>query len=171
MLGRRIPYCFTGDRQSLLLDHEWLAYFLANNAILRGWTRIKLAEYLQARNPNSAGIVVKLSPPLVRESLSRQTDRWRRGLPILGETGRCIYTGTRLSPLDFSLDHYLPWSFAAHNGDWNLVPVSRTINSSKSEPIPDGCHIAARSHLQRAHALHPVCFQRSNRSASRSVSG
>jgi len=148
--GHRTPYCFTGDRQSLILDHEWLSYFLTNNAILRGWTRFKLAEYLQAKNPNSAGIVVKLSPPLVRESLAKQTDWWRQALPILGDAGRCIYTGNRLSPLDFSLDHYLPWSFVAHNRDWNLVPVSRALNSSKSDRIPDHCHIAALAHLQHA---------------------
>ena len=38
----------------------------------------------------------------------------------------------------------------AHNGDWNLVPVSKTINSSKSARIPDGCHIAALALLQHA---------------------
>ena len=148
MLGHRTPYCFTVDRTSLVMDHEWLEYFIRNNAILRGWSRFKLAEYLQSRNPNIAGIVAKLSPPLIRDSLSKQTAWWREALSVLGDTGRCIYSGNKLSPADFSLDHYLPWSFVAHNRDWNLVPVSKAINSSKSDRIPDNSHIAALARLQ-----------------------
>lgn len=148
--GHRIPYYFTGDRQSIVMDHQWLEYFMKNNAILKGWTRFKLAEYLHSRNPNIAGIVAKLSPPLVRESLSRQTTWWKEALAVLGDAGKCIYSGNKLSPSDFSLDHYLPWSFVAHNREWNLVPVSKAINSSKSDRIPDSSHIAALAGLQHA---------------------
>jgi HNH endonuclease len=35
-----------------------------------------------------------------------------------------------------SLDHYLPWSFVAHNSLYNLIPVPRSVNSSKSDRIP-----------------------------------
>jgi hypothetical protein len=148
MPGHRTPYCFTTDRMALVMDHEWLEYFLQNNAILRGWTSLKLAEYLQSRNPNIPGIVAKLTPPLVRDSLSRQTAWWREALTILGDRARCIYSGSRLSPTEFSLDHYLPWSFVAHNRDWNLVPATRAVNSSKSDRIPDTSHIAALARLQ-----------------------
>ncbi|NLV68960.1 MAG: hypothetical protein GXY14_14925 [Spirochaetes bacterium] len=35
-----------------------------------------------------------------------------------------------------SLDHFIPWSFVVHDRLWNLTPVSRSINSSKSDLLP-----------------------------------
>ena len=35
-----------------------------------------------------------------------------------------------------SLDHFIPWSFVLHDRMWNLVPVSKSINSSKSDLLP-----------------------------------
>jgi len=49
---------------------------------------------------------------------------------------RCIYTGEPVSPEEFTLDHFLPWSFVTHDRMWNLVPASRSINSSKSNSLP-----------------------------------
>lgn len=49
---------------------------------------------------------------------------------------RCIYSGETLKPDNISLDHYLPWSFVAHNQLWNLIPTIATINSAKSNNLP-----------------------------------
>jgi len=35
-----------------------------------------------------------------------------------------------------SLDHFIPWSFVLHDRLWNLAPVSKSINSSKSDSLP-----------------------------------
>jgi hypothetical protein len=35
------------------------------------------------------------------------------------------------------LDHYLPWSFVAHDQLWNLIPTFPEVNSSKSNYLPD----------------------------------
>lgn len=34
------------------------------------------------------------------------------------------------------MDHYLPWSFVAHDQLWNLIPTSPSVNSAKSNNIP-----------------------------------
>jgi len=112
---RRPLYCFTDDRGSIILQNDWVEYLGRNAPILRGWARFKLAEYLQARNPNVAGIVDKLEPPLERASLRAQTLWWREAIPLLGSKARCIYSGEAINGKDFSLDHYLPWSFVAHD--------------------------------------------------------
>lgn len=83
------------------------------------------------------GIVEKLQPPAARAPLTRQTVWWKEALPLLGDRARCIYTGAPLDPDDLSLDHYLPWSFVAHDRPWNLVPVSPRVNSAKSDSLPD----------------------------------
>jgi hypothetical protein len=147
---RRSPYFFSADRQQIILEPNWLEYLTRNSAILRGWTRLKLAEYLQARNPSVPGIVAKLAPPLVRDSLASQSAWWKAALPLIGERARCIYSGSILVPATFSLDHYLPWSFVAHDRPWNLLPVPKSINSSKSDRLPAGCYLADLASLQHA---------------------
>ena len=41
-----------------------------------------------------------------------------------------------MSKDNISLDHYLPWSFVAHDQLWNLIPTTPSVNSSKSNNIP-----------------------------------
>ncbi|MGD9938591.1 MAG: HNH endonuclease domain-containing protein [Clostridia bacterium] len=146
----RSPYFFSADRKRIILDPSWLEYLSRNSAILRGWTRFRLAEYLQARNPSIPGIVAKLAPPLVRESLARQTSWWQTALPLIGSQARCIYSGTQLLKDTFTLDHYLPWSFVTHDRQWNLLPVPKAINSAKSDRLPAGKYLTALVTLQHA---------------------
>lgn len=37
----------------------------------------------------------------------------------------------------YDLDHFIPWSFVAHDQIWNLMPADSSINSSKSNKLPD----------------------------------
>ena len=36
-----------------------------------------------------------------------------------------------------SLDHFLPWRFVAHDLLWNIVPTAPSVNSAKSDRLPD----------------------------------
>ena len=99
------------------------------------------------------GIVEKLQPPAARAPLTRQTVWWKEALPLLGDRARCIYTGAPLDPDDLSLDHYLPWSFVAHDRPWNLVPVSPRVNSAKSDSLPDRRYLAGLAGIQHAAPL------------------
>ncbi|MCT7964635.1 hypothetical protein NG791_28570, partial [Laspinema sp. D1] len=56
---------------------------------------------------------------------------------LLDAPVRCIYSGTILTPNNISIDHYLPWSYVAHDRLWNLVPTLPEINSSKSNKLPN----------------------------------
>ncbi|GAB4533285.1 MAG: hypothetical protein Fur0018_22460 [Anaerolineales bacterium] len=38
---------------------------------------------------------------------------------------------------NYSLDHFLPWRFVAHDLLWNLVPVPQNVNSAKGDSLPD----------------------------------
>jgi HNH endonuclease len=50
------------------------------------------------------------------------------------------------APLDdaFSIDHFLPWSFVAHDLLWNLTPVFGTTNSKKGDALPNAKHVIGR---------------------------
>jgi CRISPR/Cas system Type II protein with McrA/HNH and RuvC-like nuclease domain len=42
-----------------------------------------------------------------------------------------------LHPGDYDLDHFIPWSFVSHDLLWNLIPSDGSINSSKSNKLPE----------------------------------
>lgn len=64
--------------------------------------------YLQKRNLGVPGIADKLYPPQERK-LEK----------------------------DISIDHFVLWSYVAHDEFWNLHPTTRSINSSKNNNLPD----------------------------------
>ena len=37
----------------------------------------------------------------------------------------------------FSLDHFLPWRFVAHDLLWNIIPAPGDVNSTKSDNLPN----------------------------------
>lgn len=66
---------------------------------------------------------------------------------------RCIYSGEPVLD-DFSLDHFVPWSFGVHDWIWNLVPARKSANSRKGLRLPTdelvdrmcGMHLVAVRH-------------------------
>jgi hypothetical protein len=133
---RKPLYRFSQDATEILIHPEWIFYIQTNYRIIRGWVSWGWLQYMQRNNPNTPAIVNKLFPPRERESLQGQTSYWRIVIENC-EDLRCIYSDQKLSLDNISLDHYLPWSFVAHDQLWNLIPVPRSVNSSKSDNIPN----------------------------------
>ena len=52
--------------------------------------------------------------------------------PVFDIYGNEVLTGETLS-----IDHFIPWSYVAHDEFWNLNPTTKRINSSKSNNLPD----------------------------------
>ncbi len=48
-----------------------------------------------------------------------------------------IYSGQILTENDISIDHFVPWSYVAHDEMWNLNPTTKSINSSKRNNLLD----------------------------------
>jgi len=123
------------DCSSINLHPEWVSYIENNYSIVRAWACWEWLKYMQERNPNVPAVANKLFPPQERGSLNNHKSYWKL---ILKQTNlQCIYSKEILSPHGFSLDHYLPWSFVAHDQPWNLIPTFPEVNSSKSNYLPD----------------------------------
>ena len=120
----------------IMLNPAWDKYLHNHYNILIDFTYWNLTKFLQMRNPNVPAISNKLIRPDKRDSLSCQHRYWDMVLN-LGGSIQCIYTGKELHQSDYDLDHFLPWSFVSHNLNWNLVPSDGSINSSKSNKLPD----------------------------------
>jgi HNH endonuclease len=131
-------YRFNSDRYSeckaIVFHPDWAVYLERHYSIIRGWAAWEWLDYMQKRNPSTPGLIYKLFAPSKRSSLAKQTAYWK---VVLANTNfHCIYSDQKLDIERFSLDHYLPWSFVAHDQLWNLIPTIPEINSSKSNDLP-----------------------------------
>ncbi len=132
----RLMYYFTeydGLDTRIRIVPEWMEYLKRNQEILRGWIQYHMIVYLQRRNPSVPGISDKLYPPQERK-LEKVKKYWK----LLSELAPIheIYGENRLAPENISIDHFVPWSYVAHDEFWNLHPTTRAINSSKSNHLP-----------------------------------
>lgn len=116
---------------------DWVVYLERHLPIIQGWAAWHWLGYMQRRNPATPALATKLFPPAKRDSLTRQTTYWRTILAHADRPElRCIYSGTILTADAFALDHYLPWSYVAHDQLWNLIPAPAAVNSAKSNNLP-----------------------------------
>ncbi len=132
------PYRIEGD--SIVLHPWWFAFFRDNLGVVAAFAKHSFAIYLQARNPSVPGIINKLDAPASRQLTSARRC-WKHVLEKLSQSNHGakfvdIYTGKRLEA-DFSIDHFLPWTFVAHDLFWNLTPVSASTNARKSNNLPN----------------------------------
>lgn len=134
---KRLMYyfqAFEGLQTKIELQPDWIFYIQQNREIIQGWIELNMITYLQRRNPSVPGIVDKLNPPKERK-LDKVKRYWK--LIIHMHPIREIYADTELNEKDVSIDHFVPWSYVAHDEFWNLHPTTRSINSSKSNHLPD----------------------------------
>lgn len=125
---------YRGLDTELTIRPEWAEYFRQNEQIIEGWLEYKLIEYLQKRNPSVPGIIDKLRPP--EERKLEAVKKFYRAVIGLHPI-RDIYTGEKLAEeSDLSIDHFIPWSYVAHDELWNLNPTERSVNSSKGNNLP-----------------------------------
>ncbi len=118
------------------INIEWLAYLRDNYKILMDFAYWNLSMFLQVRNPNVPAIPSKLVKPSSRNSLTAQHNYWDKVIAVTGPI-QCIYTGKEIYAKQYDLDHFIPWSFVSHDLLWNLIPADRSINSSKSNKLPE----------------------------------
>tara|TARA_B100000700_G_C14902620_1_gene788138 strand:+ start:245 stop:1177 length:933 start_codon:yes stop_codon:yes gene_type:complete len=95
------------------------------------WTQ-KLEEF------NSSPRISKKVKGTDRENVRRKSlTRFRRYLDIENPNRVCFQTGLPIEDNNLSIDHVIPWSYVYSDDLWNLVYVDKSLNSSKSNRIPD----------------------------------
>jgi hypothetical protein len=133
------------------ISNDWMSFIKDNFIFLQGWILGAWGDFLQKNNPNAPAILSKTTTPALRESLTKQRNFWSS---VISSTSiKCIYTNELIDVSNFHLDHFLPWSFVAHNQLWNLIPTSPKINIAKNDLIPDISYILPASLLHHAALL------------------
>lgn len=126
------PYAIAED--TITLNPQWRTYFYMHLSILQKFVYWGLVAYLQKNNPNVPGLTEKIFPPMLRK-LTNAIFFWKE---VAKEDGDlfCIYSNEEMSMENFSIDHFIPWSFVTHDQLWNSIPTSRSVNSSKGNNFP-----------------------------------
>lgn len=145
------------ESDEIELHPAWTRYLAANFTFVAFWLERHWIRYLQARNPNVPAIPNKIAAPERRQTLARQTRYWDTVLQGGGDSWKCVYSGRRLGPASFALDHFLPWTFICHDAVWNLIPADPQANSAKRNRLPHPDYLPAFVRLQHR----ALCFARS----------
>ncbi|MBX7154060.1 MAG: hypothetical protein K1X91_03800 [Bacteriodetes bacterium] len=127
-------YALYDDR--IEMNPKWINYLLLNSKVLKDFCYWNLTLFLQTRNPNVPDIPNKLIRPAERNNLAKQRRNfWDVVINELGSV-ECIYTGKKLIIGNYSVEHFVPYNFVAHDLIWNLIPSDKTFNSVKSDKLP-----------------------------------
>lgn len=134
-LSKDDPLCLYARRDGKLeMSLSWLPYISKHLRVLEEYALWNLLLFIQPKNPNTPALANKLFEPQAR-SLAAARKFWDHALQCFEV--KCIYSGKIVSMESYSIDHFIPWSFVAHDQLWNLVPTSKEVNSSKSDNLPD----------------------------------
>ena len=108
-------------------DHSHILFDLINYR----WTQ-KLEEF------NHSPRISKKVRGTDREDIKRKSlSKFKKYLDLENPNHICFHTGQIIDPKNLSIDHVIPWSYMFSDDLWNLVYVDKSINSSKSNRIPD----------------------------------
>lgn len=135
---KRLLYYYDNFMQlgtNIIVSDDWAGYLLRNKEILKGWLQLNLIHYLQRRNPSVPGIADKLSTPQSRD-IERVRKYWKLIIEIRPDI-HDIYGHIDMLGQSVSVDHFVPWQYVAHDELWNLHPTTKSINSSKSNGLPN----------------------------------
>ena len=120
----------------VVISENWKKFFCDNYVTISGWIEMKKVRYLQARNPGVPGIIYKLAPENDKQrKLKYVRELWNAIIDVSKVND--IYTNKAFEKNRFDVDHFVPWSFVANDELWNLIPMDSSLNSSKSNYLPD----------------------------------
>ena len=135
MQRQRLMYYFieiNGFHSRIKISDDWMKYLEKNQEVIRGWIRFHMITYLQRRNPSVPGISDKLEPPQERK-LEKVKKYWKTIIDLVPVYD--IYGHFDMGENGVSIDHFVPWSYVAHDELWNLHPTTRSVYSREPQVI------------------------------------
>ena len=134
----RLPYIFgegSALNRRIIFNPDWIKMINDNTVEILGWIQFEKVKWLQNNNPEVPGLVYKLKPGDNERNLGKVRALWSSVLSC--SEIRDIYTNNPINPNDYDIDHFVPWSFVMNDELWNLLPMDSSLNSSKSNNLPD----------------------------------
>ncbi len=133
-----LPYTL-GDSSKLSKEvkfhPDWVKMIQDYTVSILGWIQNEKVKWLQNNNPEVPGLVYKLLPMDEKmRKLSKVRNLWEGILSVRSISD--VFTGEVIQPGKYDIDHFIPWSFVMNDELWNLMPMDSSLNSSKSNRLP-----------------------------------
>ena len=133
-----LPYTF-GDQKGLerkIMFHEsWIQMINDNMVSILGWIQFEKVRWLQNNNPEVPGLVYKLAPLDEKmRKLGHVRKLWEGILDFTDITD--VFKDELIQKGAYDVDHFIPWSFVMNDELWNLMPMNSSLNSVKSNRLP-----------------------------------
>ena len=117
-----------GLQKKIRMNPYWRKFLLQNFSVIQSWVQYNKTQFLQDRNPGVPGIIYKIYPENEEiRKLDQARDLWKA---VADFTGHPIPIET------MSIDHFVPRSYVSNDELWNLIPMRRSLNSSKNNRLP-----------------------------------
>ena len=113
----------------------WRKMIEDNTVAILGWIQYEKVKWLQNNNPEVPGLVYKLAPMDEKMRKLNHVRKLWEGILTLTPV-RDVFTGRPVDPHQYDVDHFIPWSFVMNDELWNLMPMDKSLNSSKSNRLP-----------------------------------
>ena len=133
-----LPYTFgTSSRlaKEVHFHPDWIRMIQDNTVSILGWIQYEKVRWLQNNNPEVPGLVYKLAPMDEKMRKLGQVRKLWKGILDLHEV-RDVFTDEPVQPKKYDIDHFIPWSFVMNDELWNLMPMDSSLNSVKSNRLP-----------------------------------
>ena len=114
---------------------EWIKMIQDNTVPILGWIQYEKVKWLQNNNPEVPGLVYKLAPMDEKmRKLGKVRKLWEGVLECCEI--RDVFTNEPVQAGKYDIDHFIPWSFVMNDELWNLMPMDSSLNSAKSNRLP-----------------------------------
>jgi len=134
-----LPYRFgysSGLKREVIFNENWKKLIQDNTVSILGWIQFEKVKWLQNNNPEVPGLVYKLAPLDEKmRKLNQARSLWQSIIEI-----RPIIDVFKDEPIiqgKYDIDHFIPWSFVMNDELWNLMPMDSSLNSTKSNKLPN----------------------------------
>ena len=133
-----LPYTLGGSSRlskEVRFHPDWIRMIRDYTVSILGWIRYEKVKWLQNNNPEVPGLVYKLLPMDEKmRKLGKVRQLWEGVLELRPVPD--VFTGKPVEPGKYDIDHFIPWSFVMNDELWNLAPMDSSLNSSKSNRLP-----------------------------------
>ncbi len=122
-------------KKEIYFQPAWTDMIKDNAVSILGWIQYEKVKWLQNNNPEVPGLIYKLAPMDEKmRKLSSVRKLWREILSFNRVID--VFTDKAVEPDDYDVDHFIPWSFVMTDALWNLMPMESSLNSAKSDRLP-----------------------------------
>lgn len=133
-----LPYILGTSNQlekEIFFHPSWIKMIQDNTVSILGWIQFEKIKWLQNNNPEVPGLVYKLAPLDERmRKLVHVRNLWKA---VMGtQPIRDVFVEKEIQTGNYDVDHFIPWSFVMNDELWNLMPMDSSLNSSKSNRLP-----------------------------------